>query len=144
MLTTSPRYMPWLYHPISRADSDSLLTSVTASKRQSQDLNPGPLTAKPRDLSSAPPVPRPGGPRTSVSEQRWADLQVSLLPEPRAVFFYVQIKEALPPRQSFQHVCYQHPNPGCQARGFRGPRGRLQDTRGVGGGHWELTDTALF
>lgn len=106
MLTTSPRYTPWLYHPVPRADSDSLLTGVTASKWQSQDLNPGLLTAKPRHLSSAPQVPLPSGPRTSVSEQRWADLQGSLLPEPRAVFLYVQIKQALPspPRASSMFV----------------------------------------
>lgn len=60
-------------------------------------MNPGLLTAKPWELSSAPQVPLPCGPHTSVSEQRWAGLQVSLLPEHRAVSLYVQIKEALPP-----------------------------------------------
>ena len=45
---------------------------------------------------STPDAP-PWGPHTLVSEQRWAGLQVSLLPEPRAVLSYVQIKEALPP-----------------------------------------------
>lgn len=121
--------MPWLSHPVARADSDSLLTRVTASKWQNRDLNPGLLTAKPRHLSSAPRVPLPSGPRTSVSEQRWADLQGSLLLEPRAVFFVCPDKRGPPtPAQSFQHVCYQHPNPGCQARGFRGLRGRVQDT----------------
>lgn len=136
MLTTSPRCMPWLYHPVARDDSDSLLTGVTASKWQSQDLNPGPLTAKPRHLSSAPQVPLPSGPRTSALEQRWAALQGSLLPEPRAVFLYDgQIKRGPPiPSQSSQHVCYQHPNPGCQAGGLRGLRGRVQDTAA----EWEV------
>lgn len=78
----------------------------------------------------------PWGLHTSVSEQRWEDLQVSLLPEPRAVFLYVQLKEALPrPPLSFQHVCYQHPNMGCQARGFRGPEGWYKTPRS---GRWKL------
>lgn len=42
------------------------------------------------------PGASPFGSHTSESEQRWANLQISLLLEPRAVFLYVLIEEALP------------------------------------------------
>lgn len=92
------------------------MSKVTARMWPSQDLNPGLQTARPRDLSSAPQGASPSGSHTSVHEQRWADLQISLLlEEPRAGFSCVQIEETLPapPPQSCQHVCYQAAKTGA-------------------------------
>lgn len=90
-------------------------------------MNPWVLTAKPKDLSSTPQVPLVWGPHTLVSEQRWADLQVSLLLEPRAVFLYVQLKEALPPPPRAPSMFVINiPIRAAEPGGFRGRR--VQDT----------------
>lgn len=83
------------------------------------------------EVSTPPCLSRDG--QTSRSGSRRAQSCVFVCPDKRG-----------PPTssQSFQHLCYQHPNLGCQAGGFRGPRGTRH--RGVGGGNWELTDSALF
>lgn len=101
-------------------------------------MDPWALTAKPKDLSSTPQVPLLWGPHTWVSEQRWADLQVSLLPEPRAVFLYVHLKEALSPPPSMLSTSQSE----RLSQGLQGTKGIRH--RGKGGGDWELTDNALF
>lgn len=65
------------------------------------------------------PAASPLGSHTSVSEQRSADLQISLLLEARAVFLCAQIEEALPaPPKAASFVCYQAAKTGA----FGGPR----------------------
>lgn len=49
-----------------------------------------------------------------MSEQRSADLQISLLLEARAVFLCVQVEEALPaPPKAVCFVCYQAAKTGA-------------------------------